>query len=88
MLLVKEQISEQEFTEFIKLYEQTIQKQLNQTSFQDREDLRQEIILKMYEKTPLITPNRVLIPAFYGKKLTVLNVLNLPEIVAKEAGKP
>jgi hypothetical protein len=60
MLLVKEQISEQEFTEFIKLYEQTIQKQLNQTSFQDREDLRQEIILKMYEKTPLITPNRVI----------------------------
>lgn len=30
----------------------------------------------------------LLIPAFYGKKLTVLNVLNLPEIVAKEAGKP
>ncbi|PDY77411.1 hypothetical protein [Bacillus cereus] len=55
---------EDEFNEFIQQFDLQIRKQLTNTSFQEREDLLQEIHLKMYEKYLEFETREESIPGF------------------------
>lgn len=55
---------EDEFNEFVQQFDLQIRKQLTNTNYQEREDLLQEIYIKMYEKYLEFETRKDSIPGF------------------------